>query len=568
MLKGIPVSEGYAVARVLKIEEVQIDYRKVTVDNPLEEISIFRQAIDQTVTQLEQLKSETEKKFDHETSKIFEAQLMIATDPEVNDAVESKIRAESCNLVYAIKYVVDRFVDLFDHLDDEYLKDRAFDLRDVTNRTIKNALNIEIVDLSHINEKVILLTTELTPSQTAQIDPNFVCGFVTEIGGKTSHSAIIARLLQIPAIVGVEHLMQKLKNHQEIILDGFHGEIITDFDDKIKQDYQNKIERYEKKKSALKTMIGKQSQSKDGHVYELFGNIASSKDINHIINFDADGIGLYRTEFLFLDHLVLPTEDEQFEEYKKVLESVYPKPVVIRTLDIGGDKHLPYLNLEKELNPFLGKRAIRLSFDHIDVFKTQLRALLRASAYGHLKIMFPMIAVKEEFIKAKAIVEEVKQALRKEKTKVADFELGIMIEIPSAALMADQLAQVVDFISIGTNDLIQYTMAADRTHQSLTYLYQPLNPAILKLIDMVAQAGKKHQIKVSVCGEMASDIYAGPLLLGLGVEELSMTPSHILKIRKILSKLNHSDLEKLSKSVLKLDNEEQVLSELKKLIKV
>jgi phosphoenolpyruvate-protein phosphotransferase (PTS system enzyme I) len=566
MIKGIPVSEGYAFAKVLRIIDDSIDTTKKIVSDPIQEINHFYEAIDKTVLQLNALKDETEKKFGIDTAKIFEAHMMIADDPEIKNLVVDKIKAESCNLVYALKSVVDYYVDLFKDLDDEYLKERASDLIDVSQRMIKNALNISMTDLSKIQEQVILVAHDLTPSQTAQIDSSKVLGFITEIGGKTSHSAIIARILGIPAVVGASKALDFLNDGDEIILDGMEGFIIKNYPLTVKENYIQKIKNYELQNQALKLMIGKQTLSMDQHPYELVANIGSSRDLKQVLEHDAEGVGLFRTEFLFLDRNALPSEEEQFIEYKKVLEKLNPKPVVIRTLDIGGDKNLSYLKFEQELNPFLGKRAIRLCLDEIELFSTQLRALIRASAYGNLKIMFPMIATLEEFLKAKALIDSIKNEFDVKKIPYHPFELGIMIEIPAAALNANHLAKHVDFFSIGTNDLIQYTMAADRMNQSLDYLYQPFNPAILRLIKMVADAANKHHIWSGVCGEMASDLLAAPLLLGLGIHELSMIPNNILKTRKLLSTLKHSELEKIALNVLELESEEQVLSLLKQYI--
>jgi phosphoenolpyruvate-protein phosphotransferase (PTS system enzyme I) len=563
MYKGIAVSEGYAIGKVLKLQETKIDKTKHIITDIDSEIKTFEIAILKTISQLEKLEIESKNKFGEETSKIFEAHQLIANDPEVNNSIKDMIKNDKVNLVFAIDSVVSNFVNLFQMLDDEYLKERAQDLIDVSNRIIKNALNIEIVDLASIKEKVILVAKDLTPSETAQIDINYVLGFVTEIGGKTSHSAIIARLLEIPAIVGVKGILEKLDNDSSIIIDGFNGLILTDFTELIKNEYLSKTLEFKENKKSLETLKNKMSVTKDNYHFELAANIGSSKDLKYVIDNGADGVGLFRTEFLYLDRLSLPTEDEQFNEYKIVLDAMNPKPVVIRTLDIGGDKNLSYLKFDQEMNPFLGVRAIRLCFNELSIFKTQIRALLRASLFGNLKIMFPMIATKEEFIKAKNIVDEVKLDLEKESIKYGKFELGIMIEIPAAALNAEHLAKVVDFFSIGTNDLIQYTFAADRMNEKLEYLYQPFHPSILKLIKMVTKAASDNNIWTGVCGEMASDLLAAPLLIGLGVTELSMTPSQILKIKNVL--LNHKvvDLKQISIDVLKLESEEEVKSYLK-----
>ena len=567
MYKGIAVSEGFAVGKVLKLIDVKIDKSKKMITDVEKELLIFENALRKTTEQLEKLRIESIDKFGVETSKIFEAHMLIANDPEVNHSIKELIKNEKVNLVYAIDRVVANFVNLFEMLDDEYLKERATDLIDVSNRIIKNALNIEIVDLASIKEKVILVAKDLTPSETAQIDTNYVLGFITEIGGKTSHSAIIARLLEIPAIVGVKNILDKLDNHALIIIDGENGTILTHFTEVEKESYLNKMVELKENKKHLNELKTKPNKTLDNYQFELAANIGSSKDLKYVLEHGADGVGLFRTEFLYLDRLTLPTEDEQFNEYKLVLEKMNPKPVVIRTLDIGGDKNLSYLKFDEEMNPFLGVRAIRLCFQEMDIFKTQIRALLRASIFGNLKIMFPMIATKEEFMRAKIIVEEIKKELDLESIQYGSYELGIMIEIPSAALNAEHLAKVVDFFSIGTNDLIQYTFAADRMNEKLEYLYQPFHPSILKLIKMVTNAAQNNHIWTGVCGEMASDLFAAPLLLGLGINELSMTPSQILKVKNVLLNQKMVELKQISLDVLKLESEEQVKLYLKNQLK-
>jgi len=567
MYKGIAVSEGFAVGKVLKLIDVKIDKSKKMITDVEKELLIFENALRKTTEQLEKLRIESIDKFGVETSKIFEAHMLIANDPEVNHSIKELIKNEKVNLVYAIDRVVANFVNLFEMLDDEYLKERATDLIDVSNRIIKNALNIEIVDLASIKEKVILVAKDLTPSETAQIDTNYVLGFITEIGGKTSHSAIIARLLEIPAIVGVKNILDKLDNHALIIIDGENGTILTHFTEVEKESYLNKMVELKENKKHLNELKTKPNKTLDNYQFELAANIGSSKDLKYVLEHGADGVGLFRTEFLYLDRLTLPTEDEQFNEYKLVLEKMNPKPVVIRTLDIGGDKNLSYLKFDEEMNPFLGVRAIRLCFQEMDIFKTQIRALLRASIFGNLKIMFPMIATKEEFMRAKIIVEEIKKELDLESIQYGSYELGIMIEIPSAALNAEHLAKVVDFFSIGTNDLIQYTFAADRMNEKLEYLYQPFHPSILKLIKMVTNAAQNNHIWTGVCGEMASDLFAAPLLLGIGINELSMTPSQILKVKNVLLNQKMVELKQISLDVLKLESEEQVKLYLKNQLK-
>lgn len=559
LLKGIPVSPGYAIGQVLFLEDTVIDYSKKIIDHPEDEIKRYHQAIDKTKSQIEALIQSTKKMMHPESASILSAHLALLLDPEVKKAVEQKIKDESCNLIYAIKKVADDYIDQFNEIQDLYLKERVTDLIDVTERVIKNALNIALVDLSLITHEVILITKDLKPSQAAQMNKKYIKGFVTQQGGKTSHSAIIAKLMGIPAVVGVKNLFDHLIHGEKIILDGSKGEIHLDYDDVTEDKFRHLIEQNKSEKQSLKSFIKQKTKTKDNIEIELHANIGSNHDLPYVMDNDAEGIGLFRTELLFMDRLSMPTEDEQYEIYKDVLETMYPKPVTIRTIDIGGDKYLPYLHQEKEANPFLGKRAIRLCLENVDFFKVQLRALLRASVHGNLKIMFPMIATKDEFLDAKDIVLEVQEELIEKNIPYHIVDLGVMIEIPVAALTADDLANAVDFFSIGTNDLIQYTLAADRNHESLGYLYQPFNPGIIKLIGMVCEAAKDHKIPVSVCGEMASDLQAIPLLLGLGVNHLSMNPESILKARQLIKNFDSYDLNKLAKKAIKANDQYEVI---------
>ncbi len=559
LLKGIPVSPGYAISSVLFLEETIIDYSKKIIDHPEDEIKRYHQAIDKTKNQLEALIQSTKNLTHPESASILSSHLAVLLDPEVKKAVEHKIIEESCNLIYAIKRVADDYIKQFNEIQDLYLRERVTDLIDVTERVIKNALNIALVDLSLINHEVILVAKDLKPSQAAQMNKKYIKGFVTQQGGKTSHSAIIAKLMGIPAVVGIKNIFEHVINGEEIILDGTKGEIHLNFDHSMKSSYQHLIDQIKSEKQSLKSFIKKKTVTKDGKEVELHANIGSNHDLPYVMDNDAEGVGLFRTELLFMDRLSMPSEDEQFEIYKDVLETMYPKPVTIRTIDIGGDKYLPYLHQEAEANPFLGKRAIRLCFDQVDFFKVQLRALLRASVHGNLKIMFPMIATKDEFLDAKDIVSEVQEELIEKNIPYHIVDLGVMIEIPAAALTADDLAHAVDFFSIGTNDLIQYTFAADRNHESLGYLYQPFSPSIIKLISMVCEAAKDHKIPVSVCGEMASDLNAIPLLIGLGVDHLSMNPESILKARQLIKDFDSFDLSKLAKKALRAHDQQEVL---------
>jgi len=566
MIKGLPVSKGYAIAPVFKLQKLDIDTNKRIINDPEFEIRHYHDAIRLTKEEIIAFKAQSIKRFGEETAKIFDAHLMIAEDPEIIASVEAMIKSERCNLSYALDTVVKRFLSLFKDLDNPYLRERALDLRDVSDRILRHALGVHGHDLSSIDHPIILVGEDITPSETAQLDPSMVLGFITEQGGQTSHTAIIARLLQIPAVCGAKDLLKRVKHGDEIILDGFSGRILLHYDDTIKENYLKKRQDYVTQLEKLHDLVGRPSTTKDGHVTMLYANIGSPKDMDAVFHHDSEGIGLFRTELLYMDRHQLPSEDEQYESYRLVLEAMQGKEVIIRTLDIGGDKYLSYLKLNHELNPFLGQRAVRLTLAYPELFKTQLRALLRASPYGKLSIMIPMISTKEEIILIKKMLKDVKESLDRDQMPYGTYTLGIMIEVPSAVMIADILAKEVDFFSIGTNDLIQYTFAADRTNEALSAFYQPLHPAILRMIDHVIQAAHQQKIKVSVCGEMAGHLLQGPLLLGLGVDVLSMTPTEILKMRRVLAQVSLEDMKKVAQNVLKYESEDQVLREIKKWI--
>ncbi len=540
---GIGVSEGVVVGTALVLTDDSIEVEKKYIEDTSKEIELYHDAISKTVTQLDNLYIESKNRINEETAEIFSAHKLIADDPEIKSKVYHLINNEKICASFAVQQVTNEFADMFLNIGDEYFKERAADVMDVSNRIIKNIQGLSIVDLSTIDKEVIIVAHDLTPSETVQMNPEFVKGFATNIGGKTSHSAIIARQMGIPAVCGLVDVTTLVEDGGQVILDGDVGSVIINPDTKTISDYNKKHLLEKREKESLKEFKGKLTSTLDNQKFKLYANIGSSKQVEKALDDGAEGIGLFRTEFLYLDREQLPSEEVQFDEYKDVLEKMNGKSVVIRPLDIGGDKQLPYLNLPKELNPFLGKRAIRLCFDEIDIFKTQLRALLRASIYGNLKIMFPMIATIEEYREAKNIVMNVKTELQEEGHKVSEaIELGIMVEIPSVAISAELFAKEVDFFSIGTNDLIQYTFAADRMNQELSHLYQPLHPSILRLIELVVKAANKYNKWVGLCGELSSDIEAIPLLVALGVEELSMTSTNILKTRKLISKLNKSEL--------------------------
>lgn len=452
------------------------------------------------------------------------------------------------------------FITMFESMDNEYFRERAADIKDIKKRILAHLLGVKVNDPSTIDEQVVIIAEDLTPSDTAQLDRNFVKGFATNIGGRTSHSAIMARSLEIPAVVGTKTILEDVKDGDMIILDGLEGNVIINPSADQVSHYEEVAKAYEAQKAEWAKLKNEKTVSKDGQHVELAANIGTPNDVEGVLGNGGEAVGLYRTEFLYMGRDNFPTEEEQFEAYKAVLEAMGEKPVVVRTLDIGGDKELPYLHLPKEMNPFLGYRAVRLCLDDTDLFRTQLRALLRASAYGKLRIMFPMIATLNEFRAAKALLLEEKAKLVSEGVTVSDeIEVGMMVEIPSAAVLADQFAKEVDFFSIGTNDLIQYTMAADRMNEKVSYLYQPYNPSILRLVKMVIDAAHKEGKWTGMCGEMAGDQTAIPLLLGLGLDEFSMSATSILPARSLISKLSKAEMAELAAEALNKSTVEEVI---------
>lgn len=568
-LKGIAASSGIAIAKAYMLAEPDLSFEKKTVDDSAKEIDRFQSALTKAKTELESIRDRAKTELGADKAAIFEAHLLVLSDPELITQIEDKIKTEKVNAEYALKETTDMFIAMFEQMDNEYMKERAADIRDVTKRVLSHLLGLQISNPSMINEEVIIVAEDLTPSDTAQLNRQYVKGFTTDIGGRTSHSAIMARSMEIPAVVGTKTVTKEIKNGDLIIVDGLKGEVHINPSQETIEKYKKEQADYEAQKAEWAKLVNEKSFSKDGHQVELAANIGTPNDLEGVINNGGEGIGLYRTEFLYMGRDQLPTEEEQFEAYKAVLEGMKGKPVVVRTLDIGGDKELPYLNLPKEMNPFLGFRAIRLCLEEQDMFRTQLRALLRASSYGNLKIMFPMIATLDEFREAKAIFEEEKEKLVSNGTVVSDnIEIGIMVEIPSTAILADQFAKEVDFFSIGTNDLIQYTMAADRMNERVSYLYQPYHPAILRLVKMVIDAAHKEGKWVGMCGEMAGDEIAIPILLGLGLDEFSMSATSILKARSQIRQLSKGEMEKLAEQVLQMKTTEEVVQTVKSATKI
>lgn len=563
MLKGIAASSGVVVSKVFKLETPVLDIVKVTSD-PEVEVKRLNEALEKTRADITTIQAKAKGRLSDEELAIFDAHLMVTNDPEYAGQIEAIIKSDHVNADYATKQVGDSFVAMFEGMDDPYFKERAADIKDVTFRIECHILGKVIPDLTAIDEAVVIVAHDLTPSDTAQLNKQFVMGFATEIGGRTSHSAIMARSLEIPAVVGIKGIMEA-KHDEPIVLDALAGEIILSPSADETREYTKKSEEYIAYRESLKALKDAKSISVDGHQVEISANIGTPKDVDAVLANGGEGVGLYRTEFLYMDAKALPTEEEQFAAYKTVLESMSPRRVVVRTLDIGGDKTLPYLKFDPEMNPFLGYRAIRLCLDRTDIFRTQLRALLRASVYGRLAIMFPMIATIQEFVDAKAIVEDEKKNLTNEGIAFADnIELGTMVEIPAAAVLADQFAKVCDFFSIGTNDLIQYSMAADRMNQKVSYLYQPYNPSLLRLIKMTIDGAHSQGKWCGMCGEMAGEPLAAALLLGLGLDEFSMSASSMLQARKVINSLSYETLKGIAEQALNCSTDKEVIQLLEK----
>jgi phosphoenolpyruvate-protein phosphotransferase (PTS system enzyme I) len=559
-LQGIAASNGIAIAKAYKLVEPDFSFEKRTIAAPAEEIARFQSALQTAKAELEKIRDHAGTALGADKAAIFDAHLLVLSDPELISPIEDKINTENVNAELALKETADMFIGMFESMDNEYMKERAADIRDVTKRVLAHLLGIQIPNPSMIAEEVVIVAEDLTPSDTAQLNRQFVKGFTTNIGGRTSHSAIMARSMEIPAVVGTKAATEEINNGDIVVVDGLKGEVHFNPTPEVLEAYKKIQEDFEKQKAEWAKLVNEKSVTADGHHVELAANIGTPKDLKGVVENGGEAVGLYRTEFLYMDRDQLPTEEEQYTAYKAVLEGMEGKPVVVRTLDIGGDKELPYLNLPKEMNPFLGFRAIRLCLEEVEIFRTQLRALLRASVHGNLKVMFPMIATLNEFREAKAMLEEEKTKLVEEGIQVAEhIELGIMVEIPSTAVLADQFAKEVDFFSIGTNDLIQYTMAADRMNQQVSYLYQPYNPSILRLVKMVIDAAHKEGKWAGMCGEMAGDETAIPILIGLGLDEFSMSASSILKARSLIRNLNKADMEKLASSVLNMSTTEEVV---------
>lgn len=547
-MKGTSASAGIGIGKAAIVEETELVIKKETISDAAAEKERFHAALNQAMEETDALAKDLATRVGEKEAEILNGHLMLLSDPMLTGEIENTIAGENACSEYAIENVCNMYADMFASMGDELMQQRATDMRDIKTRMQKILLGVSSVDIASLPAGSIIVAKDLTPSMTAGINPDNVCGIVTELGGKTSHSAILARALEIPAVVAVEGFINNVKDGDTVVLDGSEGIVFVNPEETVTAEYETKRTAYLKEKKELDQYIGKPTVTKDGVTIELVANIGKPEDVDKVLQYDAEGIGLFRTEFLFMDRNSMPTEDEQFEAYQKVAIAMNGKPVIIRTLDIGGDKEIPYMGLKKDENPFLGYRAIRFCLDRReDVYRPQLRALLRASAFGNIKIMVPMVTCLEEFREAKAMIEEVKAELDlKGIAYKKDIQVGIMVETAAASLMADAFAKEVDFFSIGTNDLTQYTMSVDRGNDKVSYLYSPLNPAVLRSIRHIIQCGRKEGIMVGMCGEAASDPLMIPLLLAFGLNEFSMSASAVLNARKLITGYSIAELQAIA----------------------
>ena len=565
MLKGIAASDGVAVAKAYLLVQPDLSFNKTSVEDTDAEATRLDDALAKSTEELQAIRDKAAQSLGEAEAQVFDAHLMVLSDPEMVGQIKQNIQDNKVNAEAALKEVTDMYISMFEAMDDNaYMQERAADIRDVAKRILAHLLGVTLPNPSMINEEVIVVAHDLTPSDTAQLDRTYVKAFVTDIGGRTSHSAIMARSLEIPAIGGTKEITDKVKAGDILAVNGIIGDVIIDPTDAEKSEFEAEAKAYADQKAEWDKLKNAETVTADGKHVELAANIGTPKDLEGVHKNGGEAVGLYRTEFLYMDSSDFPTEEDQYQAYKAVLEGMEGKPVVVRTMDIGGDKELPYLTLPHEMNPFLGYRALRISLSELGdgMFRTQMRALLRASVHGNLRIMFPMVATLKEFRAAKAIFEDEKQKLVNEGVEVSnDIQVGIMIEIPAAAVLADKFAKEVDFFSVGTNDLIQYTMAADRMNERVSYLYQPYNPSILRLIKNVIDAAHAEGKWAGMCGEMAGDQTAVPLLLGMGLDEFSMSATSILKTRSLMKRLDTTKMAELADRALKeCDTMEEVVA--------
>ncbi|NLS34814.1 phosphoenolpyruvate--protein phosphotransferase [Mycoplasma agalactiae] len=567
-IKRIGASKGIAIAKAFKIEELPLEILNNSKGAEYE-IELFNKAVEQISADI---KHTIKMAKTNEQKEIFGAHLLLAQDPAAAEDIKSAIKNENKSAIYATNEYFNNMAAVFDSMDDAYMKERAADIRDILKKFLYFFNGIKEPNLSAIDSEVIIVAKDLSSSQIVQLDKKYVKGFVTNIGGTTSHTAIMARSMNIPSVVGTENVLENVNNDDLIALNGSNGTVIINPSDAELKECQKLLDEYNTYLVEVMSLIGKPSRTKDNHKVEIAANIGGIKDVNSVLENDAEAVGLFRTEFLYMDNDHWPTEEEQFEAYKAVAEAMQGKKVIIRTLDIGGDKTLQYFKFPEEMNPFLGYRAIRLCLDpkHKEVFMAQLRAIIRASEFGKVAIMFPMITCVDEFIEAKKIYLEAYEQVKLENNKIAreeEIEVGLMMETPAAAVLSDQFCKYADFVSIGTNDLIQYSMATDRMNESISYLYQPLNPSILRLVKYVIDAAHKHGKWAGMCGEMAGDPEAVPLLLGLELDEFSVGAGSILRTRKIINSLSFKEMQELAEKALKCENELEVKEVLKAYLK-
>ena len=552
MFKGTSASAGIGIGKAVIVEETELKIKRDTITDVDAEKARFQRAVNQAMEETDALAKDLATRVGEKEAEILNGHLLLLSDPMLVGEIETSISGEMVNSEFAIETVCNTYADMFASMGDELMQQRATDMRDIKTRMQKILLGVSSVDIGALPAGSVIVARDLTPSMTAGINPANVTGIVTELGGKTSHSAILARALEIPAVVALDGIMSQIKDGTELILDGSEGVVFADPDQAVREEYTKKRDVFLKEKKELEQYIGKPTVTKDGVTIELVANIGKPEDVDKVIQYDGEGVGLFRTEFLFMDRTSMPTEEEQFEAYRKVASAMNGKPVIIRTLDIGGDKEIPYMGLEKDENPFLGYRAIRFCLDRKDdVYRPQLRALLRASAFGNIRIMVPMVTCLEEYREAKALIEEIKKELDEASISYKkDIQVGIMVETAAASLMADVFAKEVDFFSIGTNDLTQYTMSVDRGNDKVSYLYSPLNPAVLRSIRHVIECGRKEGIMVGMCGEAASDPMLIPLLLAFGLNEFSMSASAILNARKLITGYSTQELKEVAEQAM------------------
>ena len=564
-LTGIGASEGVAIGKVLLFTEEEMIIPEVKDENSTieAELTKLEDGLKKSKTQLIAIREKVKEKMGEDKAAIFDGHIMLLEDEDLIMEVEDKIKGEGLPAAKALHDGINEYCEMISKLDDPYLRERAADLQDIGKRWLKNLLGIRIKDLSDLDPNTVVVTYDLTPSDTAQLDLENCVGFLTEVGGKTAHSAIMARSLELPAVVGIKGVLNEVKEGETVIMDGEEGELFLDPSPELIAEYVAKKEKVAAEKEELKKLISEEAVTTDGRKVDIWGNIGSPNDVDAVIASGATGIGLYRTEFLFMNSDHFPTEEEQYEAYKVVVQKMQGKPVTIRTMDIGGDKELPYLDLPKEMNPFLGYRAIRISLENKDMFKTQLKAILRASHYGQIKIMYPMISSVNEIRKANEILEECKKELD-EIGQLFDrnIKVGIMVETPSTAIIAYKFAKEVDFFSIGTNDLTQYFLAVDRGNEMVSALYNSFNPAVLEAIQKVIDAAHNAGISVSMCGEFAGDKKATKLLLGMGLDSFSMSASSTLQVKKIIRSSSYVEAQKYRDIILQQDTPAEVLEKL------